>query len=190
MALRIASAAIRPTFCRAFSTPLAKKYDLFGYEVNPDTSSYVAKIKKCEFYDDAGEVIVEMNLKNTPPDLETYNALLERICNTKSKRSEPVQGESKFCAMMDVLEEMDHRNGIKPNVESWNYVLQDLVSEKEFRLGWFAIDAMKEMKIEPKAELVKLNDENAAKAKNDQTDFPSSLRRQPPLTFDTQAWGM
>ena len=33
-----------------------------------------------------------MNLANCPPDLTTYNALLERICNAKSKQSTPIPG--------------------------------------------------------------------------------------------------
>ena len=84
-------------------------------------------------------------------------------------------GENKFCAMMvcifffqlafresnrqhknsqDVLEEMDHRYNIKPNAESWTYLLKDLVLSGDFRLGWVCIAGMKSMKIEPPADLV------------------------------------
>jgi len=37
------------------------------------TGPFIEKIQKAKYYDDAGEVIVEMNLDNTPPDLQTYN---------------------------------------------------------------------------------------------------------------------
>jgi hypothetical protein len=167
-----------------------KKYDLFGYEVSAETAPYIEQIKKTEFYDEAGEVIVEMNLANCPPDLATYNALLERILNCKSKRREPVSGENKFCAMMDIMEEMDHRYNIKPNAESWTYLLKELVLCGDFRLGWICIAGMKSMKIEPPADLVSGNEANFEKARANGSDFPPALRRPPPESFDTKAWGI
>jgi hypothetical protein len=167
-----------------------KKYDLFGYEVSAETAPYIARIKQVDTYDAAGEIIVEMNLANCPPDLATYNALLERITNCKSKRAEPVNGENKFCAMMDIMEEMDHRYNIKPNAESWGYLLKELVAVGDFRLGWLAIEGMKSMKIEPAADLVAANEANFEKAKASGSDFPPALRRAPPETFDTKAWGI
>eukprot|EP00906_Rhabdomonas_costata_P002732 RCo004248 len=167
-----------------------KKYDLFGYEVSANTAPYIEQIKKAEFYDDAGEVIVEMNLANCPPDLATYNALLERILNCKSKRKDPVAGENKFCAMMDILEEMDHRYNIKPNAESWTYLLKELVATGDFRMGWLCIAGMKSLKIDPPADLVAANEANFEKAKASGNDFPAALRRPPPESFDTKAWGL
>ncbi|EPY43139.1 ribonucleoprotein P18, mitochondrial precursor [Angomonas deanei] len=114
----------------------AKKYDLFGYEVDTNTAPWIEKIKSCKHYDDAGEVLVSMNVKNCPPDLETYNATLQRIFEASSKADKPVENESKFCAMMDLLEEMQHRNKVKPNEESWTWVLKECVKSGQFRLGY------------------------------------------------------
>jgi len=158
--------------------------------VSAETGPYIERIKKVEYYDEAGEIIVEMNLANCPPDLATYNALLERILGCKSKRKEPIPGENKFCAMMDILEEMDHRYNIKPNAESWTYLLKELVVAGDFRLGWLCIAGMKSMKIEPPADLVAANEAIADKAKASGSDFPAALRRPPPETFDPKAWGL
>lgn len=149
-----------------------KRYDLFGYEVSADCKKYVEEIKKCHYYDDAGEVIVKMNLNNTPPDLETYNALLERILSTPSKRSTPVEGEDKLAAMMDILEEMDHRSGIKPNAESWLYVLKHIVEAKNFRLGWLCIAAMKRAGYDVPNDLAQANEASYNAAKSTNTEFP------------------
>jgi len=173
-----------------FQSTVAKRYDLFGYEVSTATASYDEEIKKCQYYDDAGEVIVKMNLANCPPNLTTYNCLLERILHCKSKRPTPVPGESKFAAMMDVLEEMDARSGIKPNAESWGYVLTELVEAGDFRMGWICIAGMKALGITPDAALVQANEANAAKAKANGTDFPAVLKKAAPDTFDTKAWGI
>ena len=56
-----------------------KKYDLFGYEVSTETAPWIEKIKKVKTYDEAGELLVQMNVKNCPPDLQTYNATLQAI---------------------------------------------------------------------------------------------------------------
>eukprot|EP01001_Neometanema_parovale_P011783 NODE_8040_length_727_cov_29.145695_g7788_i0.p1 GENE.NODE_8040_length_727_cov_29.145695_g7788_i0~~NODE_8040_length_727_cov_29.145695_g7788_i0.p1 ORF type:complete len:192 (-),score=65.56 NODE_8040_length_727_cov_29.145695_g7788_i0:89-664(-) len=188
VARRFVAPALRSV--RAYSEAAsAKRYDLFGYEVSTATGPFIAKIAKCQYYDDAGEVIVEMNLANCPPDLATYNALLARILECKSKQAEPVTGESKVCAMMDILEEMDHRYSIKPNAESWSYVVKALVAEGDFRLGWLAIAAMKAEGFEAPADLVSANQAQADKAKASGSDFPAMLRRPPPEGFDTKAWG-
>lgn len=63
-------------------------------------------------------------------------------------------GENKFAAMMDILEEMDARSGIKPNAESWGYVLKELVQAGDFRLGWVCIAGMKSLGITPDQALV------------------------------------
>eukprot|EP00996_Jenningsia_fusiforme_P003440 NODE_4237_length_839_cov_102.379747_g3911_i0.p2 GENE.NODE_4237_length_839_cov_102.379747_g3911_i0~~NODE_4237_length_839_cov_102.379747_g3911_i0.p2 ORF type:complete len:192 (-),score=43.20 NODE_4237_length_839_cov_102.379747_g3911_i0:198-773(-) len=189
-AARFATRAARPFAVRAYSEVVGKKYDLFGYEVSTNTAPYIEKIQKTQYYDDAGEVIVAMNLNNTPPDLTTYNALLERILNAKSKQSTPVDGENRFCAMMDVLEEMDHRYGIRPDAQSWGYVMQELVTSGDFRMGWLCIEAMRSLGVEPSAELIAKNSENSAKAKSSGVDFPPALRRSAPEDFDTKAWGL
>ena len=56
--------------------------------------------------------------------------------------------------MMDILEEMDHRYNIKPNAESWSYLLKELVATGDFRMGWLCIAGMKSLKIEAHADLV------------------------------------
>ena len=173
-----------------WQSTVAKRYDLFGYEVSTLTGPFIEQIKKSQFYDDAGEVIVKMNLANCPPDLQTYNAVLERILNCKSKRAQPVKGENKFAAMMDVMEEMDARSGIKPNAESWGYVLKELVQSGDFRLGWICIAGMKSLGISAEQSLVDANEANAAKAKSAGTDFPAYLKKAAPESFDTKAWGI
>lgn len=112
------TAAVRYVGEGASQSSGGKKYDLFGYEVDTNTGPWIEKIKNCKYYDEAGEVLVNMNVKNCPPDLETYNATLQKIFEASSKQEQPVENESKFCAMMDLLEEMSHRNKIKPNEES------------------------------------------------------------------------
>lgn len=113
-----ATAAVRYVGEGAPQSSGGKKYDLFGYEVDTNTGPWIEKIKSCKYYDEAGEVLVNMNVMNCPPDLETYNATLQKIFEAPSKQEQPVENESKFCAMMDLLEEMSHRNKIKPNEES------------------------------------------------------------------------
>jgi hypothetical protein len=116
-----------------------KRYDLFGYEQSMETGPYIERINKCQYFDDAGEVIVEMNLKNTPPDLKTYNAVLKKILDAPSKSANPLEGESKLCAMFDLLEEMAHRYKMKPDNESWTYVLQQLDRDGDWRLGLLTV---------------------------------------------------
>ncbi|KAL7703252.1 Ribonucleoprotein p18 mitochondrial precursor [Lotmaria passim] len=106
---RISSQLVCTAVAARFASAGAKKYDLFGYEVDTNTAPWIEKVKKCKYYDDAGEVLVTMNVKNCPPDLETYNATLQKIFEAPSKSDKPVENESKFCAMMDLMEEMQHR---------------------------------------------------------------------------------
>jgi len=135
--------------------------------------------------DEAGEVLVDMNVKNCPPDLATYNATLQKIFESPSKQSTPVDNESKFCAMMDLLEEMSHRNHVKPNEESWTWVLREAVKSKNFRIGYVVQRVMeKECKSAP-ADLVAENEANAAKAKAEGKEHPGHLSKQFGL-FDIQ----
>ncbi|CCW65484.1 unnamed protein product [Phytomonas sp. EM1] len=158
-----------------FASSTAKKYDLFGYEVDTNTAPWINEIKKCQYYDEAGEVLVKMNVNNCPPDLETYNATLQKIFEAPSKAAEPIENESKFCAMIDLLEEMSHRNKIKPNEESWTWVLKECVQCGQFRLGYCIgklIEA--EFKKVPE-ELLKQNEANAEKARAEGNEHPRHL---------------
>ena len=155
-----------------------KKYDLFGYEVDTNTAPWIAKITACKFYDEAGEVLVDMNVKNCPPDLATYNATLEKIFSAPSKAPTLVDNESKFCAMMDLLEEMSHRNKIKPNQESWTLILKACVASGNFRLGFVIARVLEtEFKAAP-ADLLTANDENMKKALAEGKEHPSHLSKQ------------
>lgn len=174
---RVSSQMVSAMTALRFSSS-AKKYDLFGYEVDTNTAPWIEKIKVCKFYDDAGEVLVSMNVKNCPPDLATYNATLQKIFESPSKQAQVVENESKACAMLDLIEEMNHRNRIKPNEESWMWVMKECVASKNFRLG-FCIE--KVMEVEGKgapAELSKANAANAEAAKAEGKDHPSALKKQ------------
>ncbi|AAZ11286.1 ribonucleoprotein p18, mitochondrial precursor, putative [Trypanosoma equiperdum] len=179
-----------PVFCsvaaaRFAATSAAKKYDLFGYEVDTNTAPWIEKIKKCKYYDEAGEVLVNMNVSNCPPDIATYNATLQCIYQSPSKQSTPVDNESKFCAMMDLLEEMQHRNRLKPNEESWTWVMKECVKSGQFRLGYCIQQVMEtECKGCP-ADLVKANEANAQKAKTEGKEHPGHLSQQAGL-FDVK----
>lgn len=166
-----------------FSSSSAKKYDLFGYEVDTNTAPWIEKIKQCKYYDEAGEILVDMNVKNCPPDLDTYNATLQNIFESPSKQSEPVENESKFCAMMDLMEEMQHRNKVKPNIDSWTWVLKECVKSGQFRLGFCIVQLMEaEFKSVPE-DLKAANQANADKAKGEGNEHPSFLSQQEAL-FD------
>ena len=179
---RCASAvAIAAVGARFSST---KKYDLFGYEVDTNTAPWIEKIKKVQHYDAAGEILVEMNVSNCPPDIATYNATLQKIFECKSKDTTPVQNESKFCAMMDLIEEMSHRNKIKPDQESWTWVLKECVASGSFRLGYVIIDVMQKQSGGAPADLVSANEANAAKAASEGKEHPAALSKQTAL-FDT-----
>ncbi|EAN85671.1 ribonucleoprotein p18, mitochondrial precursor, putative [Trypanosoma cruzi] len=170
---------------RFAATSGAKKYDLFGYEVDTNTAPWIEKIKKCKYYDEAGEVLVNMNVSNCPPDIATYNAALQRIYEAPSKQAQPVENESKFCAMLDLLEEMNHRNKMKPNEESWMWVMRECVKSGQFRLGYCIQKVMEaEFKSCP-ADLVKQNEANAERAKAEGKEHPSYLSLQVGL-FDVK----
>ncbi|ESL06900.1 ribonucleoprotein p18, mitochondrial precursor [Trypanosoma rangeli SC58] len=170
---------------RFAATSGAKKYDLFGYEVDTNTAPWIEKIKKCKYYDEAGEVLVNMNVSNCPPDIATYNAALQRIYEAPSKQAEPVENESKFCAMLDLMEEMSHRNKMKPNEESWMWVMRECVKSGQFRLGYCIQRVMEaEFKSCP-ADLVKQNEANAEKAKAEGKEHPGYLSKQVGL-FDVK----
>eukprot|EP00796_Vickermania_ingenoplastis_P000993 gene993-588_t len=176
---RVCSMSLAGAFAaRLSSTSAAKKYDLFGYEVDTNTAPWIEKIKQCKHYDDAGEILVDMNVQNCPPDLETYNATLQNIFESPSKQDQPVENESKFCAMMDLMEEMQHRNKVTPNMESWTWVLKECVSSGQFRLGFCVIQLMEaEFKSVPE-DLKKANQENADRAKAEGNEHPGHLSQQ------------
>jgi len=161
------------------------KYDLFGYEVDTNTAPWIAKIKAVKHYDDAGEVLVEMNVKNCPPDLATYNATLEKIFTASSKTGEAIPNESKFCAMMDMLEEMKHRNKVSPNEESWSWIMKECVASKNFRIGRVIERVMQKECGSCPADLVNANEANASAAAADGKEHPSHLSKQLGL-FDVE----
>ena len=158
-----------------------KKVDLFGYAVDTNTAPWIEKIKKVKHYDDAGEVLVEMNVKNCPPDIATYNATLQKIFECASKSAEPVTNESKFCAMMDLIEEMSHRNKVKPNEESWTWVMKACVASGNFRVGYVVERVMKMECGNCPADLVAANEAHAQKAKADGREHPAHLSKQASL---------
>ena len=176
---RFASTAFAGSACALrLQSSAAKKYDLFGYEVDTNTAPWIQKIKACKHYDEAGELLVDMNVRNCPPDLATYNATLEKIFTAASKQSTPVDNESKFCAMMDLLEEMSHRNKIKPNQESWVWVLKSCIASGNFRMGYVVIRVLEtEFKSAP-ADLVAANEDLAKKAAAEGKEHPSHLSKQ------------
>jgi coenzyme F420-reducing hydrogenase gamma subunit len=182
---RISAGLCTAALARCQSAPAAVKVDLFGYEVDTNTAPWINKIKSCKFYDEAGEVLVDMNVKNCPPDIATYNATLQKIFEADSKQSTPVDNESKFCAMMDLLEEMCHRNKVKPNAESWTWIMKECVKSKNFRVGYCIQRVMEaECKGCP-AELAGENQANADKAKAEGKEHPGHLAKQVGL-FDIQ----
>jgi coenzyme F420-reducing hydrogenase gamma subunit len=155
-----------------------KKTDLFGYAVDTNTAPWIEKIKAVKVYDAAGEIIVDMNLANCPPDLATYNMTLRKIFECETKSTEPGVNESKFCAMMDLMEEMRYRGGIKPNEESWSWVMKECVKSGAFRLGYVIERVMKAECGQCPAELAQANEANAAKAKADGKEHPGHLAKQ------------
>ena len=176
MMRRVSSVAMSTAVASRFSS--TKKYDLFGYEVDTNTAPWIEKIKACKHYDQAGEVLVSMNVVNCPPDLATYNATLEKIFTAPSKQATPVDNESKFCAMMDLLEEMSHRNKVKPNQESWIWVMKACVDNKNYRLGYSVLRVLElEFKHTP-TELAAANEENAKKAAAEGKEHPGHLSKQ------------
>jgi len=156
-----------------------KKYDLFGYEVDTNCAPWIKKIEGVKAYDDAGELMVEMNLANCPPDLATYNTVLRKIYECESKSGGAVaEGESKFCAMMDLMEEMRYRANLKPNEESWSWVMKECVKSGNFRLGYVIERVMKLESGGCPSDLASANEANAQKAKNEGKEHPGHLAKQ------------
>ena len=181
--MRRCTRAVVPVVAARFAA--TAKYDLFGYEVDTNTGPWIQKIKACKTYDEAGEVLVEMNVKNCPPDLATYNATLAKIFDAQGKSTEPIENESKFCAMMDLLEEMSHRNKVKPDQESWTWVMKQCVASKSFHVGRVIERVMKAECGSCPADLVSANEANAQAAINDGKEHPSHLAKQHGL-FDIE----
>jgi hypothetical protein len=156
------------------------RYDLFGYEVDTNTKPWIDKIKACKNYDQAGEVLVDMNVKNCPPDLATYNATLQNIYECKSKTGQPATSdmESKFCAMMDLLEEMHHRNKVKPDAESWTWIMKECIAGGNFRVGYVVADVMTAEFGGCPSDLVAANEANAQKAIAAGKEHPGHLSKQ------------
>ena len=176
---RVATNVFARAACGASAVRYAGKYDLFGYEVDTNTKPWIDKIKGCKFYDDAGELLVDMNVKNCPPDLATYNATLQTIYQTPSKlASGKYEGESKFCAMMDLLEEMSHRNKIKPDAESWSWVMKECIASGNFRVGYVIADVMNAEAGGCPADLASANEANAQKAIAAGKEHPGHLSQQ------------
>jgi len=178
---QLAGAALRWSGAQAQGSGKVRR-DLFGYEQSSETGPYIEKIKQTKFYDDAGDIIVEMNLKNCPPDLVTYNTLIQKIFEAPSKRSEPMEGESKFAAMMDVMEEMAHRYRTKPSVDTWTPVLKELERTGQWRLGLLACLGMEHDGVTPPAELKAKFEEK----QRTQSDRPITTEPQPADIFDVK----
>ena len=160
------------------------KTDLFKYPVKEDTSAWIKKIGEAKYYDEGGEIMVEMNVDNCPPDLATYNAVLQKILTADAKNANATEGDNKFCAMMDLIEEMDHRNGIKPNQESWNAVLSETIQSGSFRLGYAVIEGMKSAGFTAPADLVGATEAAEAKAVAAGQEFPAHLSKAAESLFD------
>ncbi|CUG92211.1 ribonucleoprotein mitochondrial precursor, putative [Bodo saltans] len=182
---RLSAGLCTASLARFSSGAASAKTDLFGYEVDTNTAPWIEKIKNVKYYDEAGEVLVDMNVKNCPPDLATYNATLQKIFEAGSKQSTPVDNESKFCAMMDLLEEMSHRNRVKPNAESWTWIMKECVKSKNFRVGYVIQRVLEAEAKSAPADLVAENQANADKAKSEGKEHPGHLAKQVGL-FDIQ----
>ncbi|KAJ9463001.1 Protein P18 [Diplonema papillatum] len=160
-----------------------KRRDLFGYEQSSEVGPWNDKISKVKTWNEAGELLVEMNRANCPPDLTSYKAVLQAILRSPSKYEGGKQaGESKFCAMMDVLEEMEHRNNTKTDIECWDLVLQGAIQENEFRAGRALVACVEGASPKLAEEIEKL----AAKAKADGQEFPPALLKQSENLFDIE----
>ena len=156
-----------------------KKYDLFGYEVDTNTAPWIKKIEAVKNYDDAGEIMVDMNLANCPPDLATYNTVLRKIFECETKAGKPAEeGESKFCAMMDTMEELRYRGNITPNAESWSWVMKECVKSGQFRLGYVIERVMNAEAGGCPSDLASANEANASKAKSEGKEHPGHLAKQ------------
>lgn len=179
-------------FVRALRTPLtqavrfsssgAVRRDLFGYEQSSEVGPWNDKISKVPFWNDAGELMVEMNQANCPPDLSTYKEVLKTILRCPSKyEGGVIEGESKFCAMMDALEEMEHRGKTKADADCWNSVMEAAIEEKDFRAGRALVACLPGTINQA---LIDANEKIAAQAEAAGTAFPAELTKQPESLFD------
>eukprot|EP01006_Ploeotia_vitrea_P051716 TRINITY_DN67597_c2_g1_i2.p1 TRINITY_DN67597_c2_g1~~TRINITY_DN67597_c2_g1_i2.p1 ORF type:complete len:169 (-),score=26.17 TRINITY_DN67597_c2_g1_i2:598-1104(-) len=115
---------------------LRSKTDLFGYEVSTNVKPYIEKINKVAYYDETSDILVDMNVANTPPDLDTYNAVLEKIA-TSQKAATPVDGESRIAASMDLLEEMG-RADVDPDGTSWQHIYASCMKDGDAQMALLA----------------------------------------------------
>ncbi|RNF00043.1 ribonucleoprotein p18, mitochondrial precursor, partial [Trypanosoma rangeli] len=101
------------------------------------------------------------------------------------KQAQPVGEREQVLCDADLMEEMSHRNKMKPNEESWTWVMKECVKSGQFRLGYCIQKVMEaEFKSCP-ADLVKQNDANAEKAKTEGEEHPGHLSKQVGL-FDVK----
>eukprot|EP01064_Diplonema_japonicum_P028120 TRINITY_DN424_c0_g3_i1.p1 TRINITY_DN424_c0_g3~~TRINITY_DN424_c0_g3_i1.p1 ORF type:complete len:185 (+),score=67.26 TRINITY_DN424_c0_g3_i1:49-603(+) len=176
---------------RVMRAPLARaarwsstevRRDLFGYEQSSEVGPWNDKISKVSHWNEAGELLVEMNRANCPPDLTSFKAVLATILRCPSKYEGGVtDGESKFCAMMDALEEMQHRNDIKADSECWDFVVQAALASGDFRAA-LALVACAEVSQKYADEAEKM----AAAAAKDGKEFPAALQKQAESLFDIE----
>ncbi|KAJ9454971.1 Protein P18 [Diplonema papillatum] len=160
-----------------------KRRDLFGYEQSSEVGPWNDKISKVKTWNEAGELLVEMNRANCPPDLSSYKEVLKAILRCSSKYDGGRQaGESKFCAMMDVLEEMEHRNNTKTDLPCWDLVMEGAIQEQEFRAGRALIACVEGIS----QKLVDENEKVAAKLKSEGQEFPPALLKQSENLFDIE----
>eukprot|EP01061_Rhynchopus_euleeides_P042708 TRINITY_DN744_c0_g1_i1.p2 TRINITY_DN744_c0_g1~~TRINITY_DN744_c0_g1_i1.p2 ORF type:complete len:189 (+),score=83.97 TRINITY_DN744_c0_g1_i1:95-661(+) len=158
--------------------------DLFGYEQSSEVGPWNDKISSVKQWNDAGELLVEMNRANCPPDLTTYKAVLRAILRCQSKyEGGKIDGESKFCAMMDLLEEMEHRNsGMKADDDCWNSVMEAAIEEGDFRAGRALVACVPTVS----PALVDANEKLASQAASEGREFPAALTKQAENIFDIE----
>ena len=135
-------------------------------------------------WNDAGELLVEMNRANCPPDQSTIKEVLKAILACPSKYDGgKIEGESKFCAMMDLLEEMEHRNrGVKADDECWNFVMQAAIEEGDFRVGRALAACVPTVS----PALIEANEKVAQAAIAAGNEFPAALTKQAENLFDIE----
>lgn len=174
------SALARPT---RFASDGIRR-DLFGYEQSSEVGPWNTKISQVPHWNEAGEIMVEMNQANCPPDLSTYKEVLRTILRCPSKyEGGVIEGESKFCAMMDALEEMEHRNKIKTDNECWASVMEAAIEAGDFRAGRALVACIPG--VIPQS-LIDANEKVAAAAEANGTAFPAELSKQPESLFDIE----
>eukprot|EP01060_Flectonema_neradi_P032422 TRINITY_DN514_c0_g1_i1.p1 TRINITY_DN514_c0_g1~~TRINITY_DN514_c0_g1_i1.p1 ORF type:complete len:190 (+),score=61.18 TRINITY_DN514_c0_g1_i1:75-644(+) len=183
--------SIRSPLARAarFASSGVVRRDLFGYEQSTEVGPWNKKISEVKYWNDAGEYMVDMNRDNCPPDLSTYTEVLRAILRCDSKLEGGVtEGESKFCAMMDVLEEMSHRNNIDPDMECWKIVAEECVASGDFRAGRALAACVAEYgdKTGIPQNLIDAIEKKADEAKAAGKEFPAALQKQSSGLFDME----